>query len=677
MSADSLQVAMVLALSGVLAGGGATAHAQQAQPEDGEPIIVGSREVWNPFELHKVEAAIDTRARWKSFRRSTEGQPDLTDSEQYLMGRLDLSGRAFVGHEDLLDINARVGIGMEQTDLDSDAEGASRLDRDLVLLYDVSALILGEGPAPTTVYSRREETQLEREFAGSIDSTNTEHGAMMRIASDAWPTTVHIFRRETDQNDQFGDIDYGVKQDSLSVRTSPDLGDEQDLSLEYTLDVVDEHQSRFFENSYTRHDAQIIHSLNFGDELQHNLRSTGRFYDESGVSSIRRYRLDEVLRMQHTDRFDTRYDLTAEDSVRADQWQRYLRAAAQARYRLFESLIAVGSVGTDRLDVAGGFSSRQYFGDADVQYTKRVPLGRFDASVSGGLNRQENSEQGQPIALTDQRVTLNDPMPTLITRRNIVPGSIIVTDADGLRVYAEGIDYTLVVFPSHVEIRRVVGGAIVEGETLLVDYTVGPEPANTIDSTNAGFTTRYTIEEGTLKGLSGYLYYSWLDQTVDTVDPSRFILEEVKELRYGVDYHIGNITLEAERRNHDSTLFPYDTTRLEGRYDVRVGPTGALAASLTHEISDYPNSGDQLKLTRATVRAYGRLGPGLDLSVRLTYRDEQSRLSSDLAGFEQSVEVTWRKGRTTINASVYNAILDAGTTDSLSQTVSLGVRRTF
>ena len=71
------------------------------------------------------------------------------------------------------------------------------------------------------------------------------------------------------------------------------------------------------------------------------------------------------------------------------------------------------------------------------------------------------------------------------------------------------------------------------------------------------------------------------------------------------------------------------------------------------------------------------MGAGLDLNAKLVYRDERSRLSTDLAGFEQSLEVTWRKGRTTINASIYNAILDAETTDSVSQTLTLGLRRTF
>jgi hypothetical protein len=667
-------VTLVLAVCGLL--GGTRAHAQTTQPAEGDPIIVGEREAWDAWELDSLGAAVETQVRSRRFSRSTVGQADQTDTETYLLGRMELSGRAFVGHKNLLDITGRVGIGYEQTDINSDIVGTSESDTDLNLLYDISALILAEGPVPTTAYSRRDERQLDREFAGSITSTNTEHGVMGRVASEVLPTTFHIFRRETEQTDQFGDVDYGVEQNTISLRTRPALGEHQDLSVEYTLDMVDERQSRFFENSYTRHDLQAIHELRFGDEQRHNLRSTARYFDESGIADTRRYRLDEVLRLEHTRRFDTRYELTAEDTTIADQTQRYFKAAGQARYRLFDSLIAVGGVGADRLEATGGFTSDQLFANADLQYIKSVPLGRLDAAVGGRVNRQENSEQGEPVTVTDQSLTLSETLPTILNRRNIVAGSVLVSNADGTRVYAEGLDYTIVFFPSHVEIRRVVGGDIAEGESLLVDFTVGPEPASTIDSTSVSFAARYTLEEGTLRGVSGYINYTQLDQEIDTADPTRFVLDDVQELRYGLDYHRGNITLEAERRNHDSTISPFDTTRLEARYDLRVG-TGAVTASVSNEVTDFPASGEQVEFTRATVRAYGRIGPGLDLTARIIYRDEQSRLSPDLVGFEQSVEVVWRKGRTTISASVFNAMLDSGTSDSTSQTLSLGVRRTF
>ncbi len=673
----SFRVAVLAALSTVVAGVESRADAQTTRPADGEPIIIGESGEWNPFELHQIKAAVDTQARWRTFKRSTVGQQDLTDTEQYLQGRFELSGRAFVGHENLLDINGRIGFGIEDWNVESDTASTARHDRDLLVLYDVSALVLPDGPAPVTVYSRREQTRLDREFSGTIDSLNTEHGAKIRIRSESFPTHIQVFRRDIDQSDQLGFVDYRLKQDSFSVRSTPKIGENHELSIEYILDLVDERQSQFFENSYTRHDAQIIHTVKFGDEKQYDLQSIGRFYDESGTADFRRFRLDEILRLQHTRRFDTRYDLTVEDIVRAGQGQRYFRGAGQARYALFDSLIAVGSLGTDMLDIDGEFTTTQYFADVDLQYIKQVPLGSLDAAFGAGFNRQDNGEQGQPVAFTDQALTLTDPTPTLINRRNIVPSSIVVTSANGLRVYTEGIDYTVAVFPSHVEIERIVGGAILEGESLLVDYTVGPEPASIIDSVNANFAVRYTIEEGVFSGLSGYINYIWIDQNIETIDSSRFILEEVKELYYGLDYRIGHLALQVERRNHDSTIFPFDTTRMEARYNFRLGPTGAFSASVTRDITDFPTTGDQIKLTRATVRARKRFGRELDANLRLIYRDEQSNISDNVSGFEQSLEVTWRRGRTTINASIFNAYLDSGTTDTLSQSFILGVRRTF
>jgi hypothetical protein len=654
----------------------AVASAQDQPGDEGGPVVVGSRDRWRSFELVRLDAALESQLRWRRSERKTEGQPDLTDTEKYLLGQIELGGQAYIGHRNLLDVTGAVALGYERVDVESDAIDSDRVDSDVRALYDLSGLILGEGPAPLTVYSRREQTRLEREFAGTIDSINTEHGARMLIRSAVAPTSLHYFHREIDQADQFGDIDFNVVQDTLALRSDVLISEQQDLALEYTFDSVDEQQSRSFENAFQRHDARATHSWDFGPDDRHNLRSMLRYYDESGLVDLRRIRLDETLRLEHTDRFDTRYDLVAEDTQRIDQTQRFFSGRAQGRYRLFESLVATAGGGGSRTEIED-FTSDQVFADALVEYTKRVPYGRFDASVGLVLNLQDDSERGEPLAITDERLTITDTSPLLITRRNVIPDSIIVTDSAGIRLYVEGIDYTVRVFPDRVEIRRVVGGAIVEGETLLVDYTIGPEPASTIETSTATFSTRYTLDEGFLKGLSGFIIYQWVDQSLREGDPASFILEDLHDLRYGADYHIGNFTFSAERQNHDSTTFPYDATRLQARYDLRVGPASALSASLTRDTTEYQLDDDEVEIDRATLRWYGRLGDDIDYNLRLLYRDEGSRFSGDSTGFEQHAEVIWRKGKTTINAALRNTTLESDVTDTLSQEISVGLRRTF
>ncbi|MBK7404380.1 MAG: hypothetical protein IPJ41_07015 [Phycisphaerales bacterium] len=655
---------------------GAPAWAQ-GQPADGEPIILGRRETWKGFELASLTAAVNTEARYRSFRRETEGQPTLTDTERYILGEIEVGGEAYIGHRNLLDVTGTVRLGLENTNLNSDTQGASLDDTNQRTLYDVSGLILQEGPAPLTVYSRREQVQLDRQFGGTIDSVNTEHGAILRYRSEVAPTYIHYFHRESNQTDQLGTIDYDSVQDTFNIRTDVNMGDTQRLSAEYTLDLVDERQSSSYQNSFTRHDALFVHEIDFGRDARSHLRSSLRLYDESGLADLRRVRLDETLRLQHTDDFDTRYDVSAEDSQRHGQEQRYLSARFLARYKLFDSLVATGSLGASTLEVDGDASTQLYDVSGDLQYTKRVPYGRLDATIGVGFTRQEDGERGQPFLISDDRVTLEDPRPSVIARRNVVANSAFVTDSAGFRIYVEGIDYVVDYFPDHIEIRRIVGGAIADGEVVLVDYTVGPEPAATFDTPNASISARYTFEEGPLNGLSPYVVYQWLDQSVDAVDPTRFVLEELHDLKYGVDYRIGNFTFNAERQNHDSNIFPYDSTRLEARYDLRMSYSWALTGNLTREITDYSNTGEQLTLDRATLRVYGRLGEDLDLNARVEYRDESSRLAQDITGFEQELNLVLRKGKTSITGGLRNSVLDSGVSSTTSQTISVGLRRTF
>src|SRR5690606_35728018 len=178
-------------------------------------------------------------------------------------------------------------------------------------------------------------------------------------------------------------------------------------------------------------------------------------------------------------RLETRYNLSVDAQERPTGDQQLLRGVAGLRHRLYESLHTSVNVGASRLQAQSDFTSDQVFGDVSTQYIKRVPYGVVDASAGIGVNRQEAGERGEPLPLVDQPVTLDNGLPGTITQASVDPGSIIITDATGVRIYIEGVDYTLRVLPDRVEIRRIVGGAIAAGETVLVDLVGGPQPGAT------------------------------------------------------------------------------------------------------------------------------------------------------------------------------------------------------
>lgn len=671
--------AQTLILGLLALAGTASAQTVTGQPDDGGPLVVGTpRESWRRFQLQRLDAALEFRGEYQHDKLEVTGQPSQTTTQWRLRELLDVSGQAFVGHRNLLDITAAAQLGLEDIDTSSNIPGLDTSETDFVAIYDINALLLASSKLPTNFYARREENQLDRAFAGSIDETISEAGFSARYQSERAPTSLTYFHREDQLKGDFGQIDSKTNQDSINFTNAIFITPRQRLETTYTFDRIDERQQGGYSDSYDRNDLNVVHTATFGEENRpHELRSSFRLYDQTGRQEQSRINWDELLTLRHSERLESRYNIVAEDLEVRGQDQQLLRGEASIKHRLFDSLTSVATVGAQRYEAPGSFTSDGAFINGQLDYTKKVPLGRLDASAGGGFNAQRNSDRGSTVSVIDEPYTFVDGFAIIIARRNIVPGSIVITPTSGFPVYQEGLDYTVQYFPDRAEVRGVVGGAWVNGQRLNISYDLGPEPGNDVDTTALTFSIRYTLTEGWLRGTAFYGTYRNVRQSISAADPSLFRPDDLDDLLLGVEHQFSNLTVLYEYNIHDSTFDPYTLHRIQAIYSLPLGPASALNAEFTREMINYSDDGDDVNFDRGSLRWVSRLGRDLDFNVGLEYRNEDSSLSGDSTGFEQTVGLTWTKRQTTIFASFRNSMLDGSASNETSQYLQFGFRRTF
>jgi len=630
------------------------------------------------FELERFEAVLDLYAERRVDRVRMPDGTTQVDKETRFRETLDLFGQASVGHKNLLDLTATVQFGLEQRDIRSETAGLNTRESDTVSLYDISALILGSGRLPLTLYARREQSVLDRAFAGSIDDTLTETGAIAQFRSEIAPTTVQYFHRVHEQSDPLGRGDTSVTQDTFTLQSGIRLTDASRLDITYTFDHINEDQGDFFSDGYDRHDANIVHTWAFGGELRpHELRSSLRLTDQSGRFDQRSLRLDELLVLHHSDRLETRYALTLDQETRGGAEQRLYRGEASIRHRLFESLVSSATIGGQRVESPDNAWSDDLFASGVLDYTKKVPLGRFNAAAGVSYNAQHNSERGSTLAVLNEPRVFNDPFPIALSRRNIEPASIVVTPVSGFPVYLEGIDYTVQVFPDRAELRVPPGSAISDGQTVLVSYDVGPEPASDIDTLGTTLSFRYSLTEGPLTGLSVYTTYRTVDYTVSARDPSLFVVDDFRSLLVGVGYVRAGFDLTLEHESRDSNIDPFESNRLLALYQMPLGRASVVSVQYSHDDIDYSRRDNRVVFDRITGRWDQQVNPSLRFNVRLEYRNERNDLSGDSEGFDQILGFSWHRGQTTVYGSFRNAFLNGEGTDTDSQRFQVGLRRSF
>lgn len=656
--------------------------ARRCYAQDEGPIIVGVEREWDAIKFNPANFVLELVARYEDDQVQTPGQPRRRDSELLLTQALIASTTGHIGHPNFFDFSLAGTFGLTERWVNSDTFNRDEQSLESLLGYDVSTLIFRQSDAPVTLYSNRTQTFINRQFGDSLDSVVTQHGARLALRSPTTPMTFHYFHREEEQSSDLDAADFTIIQDTFEWLGQWNVDPNQQLIAEYTFDNVNESGTLRPTNSFVRHNALATHNLDFGHDNEHNLRSTLMFYSETGDFPIDRLRLDEALRLRHTPRFETIYNYSFDWQQRPEADQMFHRGSAGFRHRLFESLVTNFDVGASSLEVSpANFTSTQVFGNLNFDYHKRVPFGRLSAALFGALSRQDDSESGIGFFITDETYFFGTSGLIILNRRNVDPATIHITDSSGLITYAEGVDYTVTVFGDRVEVRRVLGGNISEGETVLIDYLVTPEPANTTDTVVAGGSARYDFEEGWLTGLGLYVRYAHQDQDRRSDGPEALIEANVDDLTFGGDYRIGYVTLSAERQIRDSTLSPFNATRLDARYVHPLGLGSSLTLNASYDEIDRTEEDLRTTITSVGGRWSQRLTDRLSMNLAAIYRhEEDSGLSGggiEVDGFEQQIDLTWRYRQTTIYGSFRNAFLNSNVSDSTFQTFMLGLRREF
>ena len=642
------------------------------------PVVVGVEREWETIKFNPVDFTLELVARYENDEVETEGQPKQRDSEWILTEALTAATTGYIGHPNFIELDLSGTFGLEETWLDSDTLGQDDDSIETLLRYNVSALIFKQSDAPATVYSTRSQTLINRQFGSSLDSIVEQHGARMVLRSPTAPMTFHYFHREEDQSSDFDFSDFNIVQDTFEWFGQWFIDPHQQLIAEYTFDNVNESGELRPTNSFVRHNAIATHNLDFGPESEHNLRSTLMYYSETGDFPIDRLRFDEALRLRHTPRFETLYDYDFDWQQTPDADQMFHRGSAGFRHRLFESLVTSFDAGGSYLTVdPASFTSTQAFAHLNFDYTKKVPFGRLSAGLFGALTWQDDSESGAGFLITDESYLIGSSGIIILNRRNVDPATIHVTDSTGLITYVEGIDYTVTVLGDRIEIRRVLGGDISSGDTVLVDYFVTPEPANTTDTVAVGSTARYDFDEGWLTGLGVYVRYFHQDQDRRSDGPEVLIPANVDDLTFGTDYRIGYLTLAAERQVRDSTLSPFNATRFDARYALPLGLGSALTLNATYDEIDRIEEDLRTTIMTAGGRWSQRWTDQLNMNLAAIWRHEEDTGEIEVDGFEQQIDLTWRYRQTTIYGSFRNAFLFSNVSDSTFQTFMIGLRREF
>jgi hypothetical protein len=397
------------------------------------------------------------------------------------------------------------------------------------------------------------------------------------------------------------------------------------------------------QESITKSLAGNISAKNrFGDQkylnLAQSLRVSSQTKTTATVTEIDRLQYRADLRWRGLERYDPYLTYVYNDEDRRSTWSRFQEATIGTTFRV-----------SDRFEITGrgnylgsrdpGFSRDRRGISARAAYSIPLSFGNLRLTGSMGTNRNDQEAAADTIEIFDERVTLVGAVPVPLNNTFVLEETVAVTNLTQTQTFVEGLDYRLVTIGSTTTIERIITGAILDGEEVLVSYEfqTGGTTAYRDDRQQVGVSLSF------IKYINVFANWSNVDNSIINGDPT-LPLNDVTSLDTGVSVNVPFATSwsvggQILYRRSDETISPSVGTLYTGY--LNTGTYRGLGAKLgiSREIVDNEFSSEDRDLSRYVVSIIWRL-PG---SARLTYsysngeneggsvpsKDEQQQLQFD------------------------------------------------
>ncbi len=369
--------------------------------------------------------------------------------------RIRLKTEGDIYHPDFFFYTAAVGLGLAQQSIDSD--DVSEKDRESLNDYNIFAQLLRSKSYPTTFHASKSEDLIARQFLGSLRTERQTEGVSLLLRSKTSPMTFQYNASKTDQGELTSLASDFFKRDDERFRYSLTHEFSQSSHMSFDFDRTEVSQRSLGVSQNTDTDRySLLHDLNFGSDEENRLDSLFNFVDQSGSFDYKNWQWEERLRLQHSRRLKTNYDLRFSELKRETFKNQETRGRAGFEYKLYDNVVTTANIFTSKTDLDTQGDIKQNGGTVAVNYWKNNPWGTLFSTYTASLTKSKQSGGAGTGVVIDESHIFTDPLPITLDRVNIDTSSIVVTDNTGTITYDLN-DYFVTKINGRVQLNIILG----------------------------------------------------------------------------------------------------------------------------------------------------------------------------------------------------------------------------
>ena len=447
-------------LAALLAGAISTGHAQEIAP----------------WRLTGVEGYVGIRAISDELTTTSNGVPSR-QAQSDLREEVFVMTHSYVYHPNLATLDIGAGPVFQQGRFATDSSDT----RSDATLYNFTARanFLRDKPYQGGVYFEHLNPALSIAPGQILIQENEQYGMNFALLSPASPVPLRLDASHGHFHGSSTDRRIDDQIDRFSLRASRSFGAVG--STQFQMQVTDQDSASGNPNLPIQHSsstfqgASLDSHFQLGERRQYDIvnllsLNTQSYVLEQGALPDRRdvqFLLD--ARARHSERLQTFAVYNYNSSVQGLLSSYTRSASAGGTYWITPDISTSGSGHLENTDATQA-QTRVRGVDGSVRYFRPLVNGELQTSYTARLDNRDQIATAPTGAVIGERVVMSGITFVTLAQQHIVASTILVSNVTRTQTYLEGVDYTVTVVGVETRLQRVVGGNIVDGQTVLVDY---------------------------------------------------------------------------------------------------------------------------------------------------------------------------------------------------------------
>lgn len=400
------------------------------------------------------------------------------------------------------------------------------------------------------------ENYSNRENLSNLKTTGKRWGATLLLKSKIVPVSFSYNNYDFIQKEIETGFTYRNIQKNFNASLKKSFSEKDNSELSYTNSNYNRKEFNLEEIKNQINNVQMMNQIYFDNNRNYLFHSNIYYNDQKGNNNFNVLNANENLSLKLPARFNffSKYNYYKMSLV--DQQSTINRISTSVNHQLFESL-------KSGIEYEYSNNAQTFYEDTrnslkfNLNYSKKIPTGTLNLDYQfQNLHHQTNSTPNL-IPVYNESHSLTDGKITLIEKPLVQESSIVIKDEFGTTIFRPLIDYNLINQGDFIEIQRIPGGQIENGQAVYVDYLALQSGAYQYNGISNSFIGNIYLFDGLLN-----TYSELRIQDYKNVEYTDYIsLNYINQFLIGGKIDVGFVEGGIEYNQYISTITPYKLVR--------------------------------------------------------------------------------------------------------------------